>query len=287
MKLTHSRITKFQKTILSFSAKEGRTFSWRSTRDPYAILVSEIMLQQTQVGRVVPKYMEWMKKFPNPESLATAKIGEVLRLWQGLGYNRRALNLKRTAEMIVKEYNGVFPKTVKDIDVLPGVGPYTAGAVGAFAFGIPSAFIETNIRTVYLHFFFKKKKKVRDEEILKLVEQTLPKHPLASKTRHSPSKEGERIGVREGYSALMDYGAMLKKTEGNMNVRSAHYMKQAIFEGSRRQVRGAILRLASKKGAVKVDDFRQYVSAHSVMDIISELAKEGFLKKEGKTFRLA
>ena len=235
------------------------------------------MLQQTQTDRVVPKYLEWMKTFPTLEALAQAGVSDVLKKWQGLGYNRRVLNLKRSAEMIVKEYNGVFPKTVKEIDTLPGVGPYTAGAIGAFAFGIPSVFIETNIRTVYLHFFFKGKRKVRDEEILEIIKVTTP-------SLISPSKEGER--VRTWYNALMDYGAMLKKTEGNENTRSAQYTKQPAFKGSRREVRGAILKRASEKRKVTVDDFKQYVSAHPVADIMFELTEEGFLKKEGKAYKL-
>ncbi|KKW10729.1 MAG: HhH-GPD family protein [Parcubacteria group bacterium GW2011_GWA2_49_9] len=300
----------FQQTILNFYREHRRDFPWRETRDPYAILVSEIMLQQTQAERVVPFFNRWMKRFPTPESLASAKVSEVLKLWQGLGYNRRVLNLKRSAEMIVKEYGGVFPKTIETIDALPGVGPYTAGAVCAFAFGIPSAFIETNIRTVYLHFFFKGKKKVKDEEILKVVERTLPTPssilPLAPTTLPrglgTPPRaggEGERrrehsnilknvgVSTRDWYNALMDYGAMLKKTTGNLNTRSTHYTKQSVFIGSRRQVRGAILRLATEKGTVKADDFKQYASVHSVADIISELAGEGFLKKKGNGFKLA
>ena len=176
MKLTSSEILRFQKTILHFYAKQGRVFPWRETRDPYAILVSEIMLQQTQTDRVIAKYLEWMKRFPTVEALARAPSQKVLRVWQGLGYNRRALHLKRAGEMIVKKSDGVIPSDVEKLDALPGVGPYTAGAIGAFAFNIPSAFIETNIRTVHLHFFFKKRKKVGDEEILKVIERTLPSH---------------------------------------------------------------------------------------------------------------
>ena len=248
------------------------------------------MLQQTQTDRVVPKYLEWMKTFPTLEALAQAGVGDVLKKWQGLGYNRRVLNLKRSVEMIVKEYNGVFPKTVKEIDTLPGVGPYTAGAIGAFAFGIPSVFIETNIRTVYLHFFFKGKRKVRDEEILEIIERTLPttkKNTTTPSRRRDTPPQLRRGSIREWYNALMDYGSMLKKTEGNENTRSAQYTKQPAFKGSRREVRGAILKRAAEKRKVTVDDFKQYVSAHPVADIMSELTEEGFLKKEGKAFRLA
>lgn len=275
MTLSLAAIAQFQKTILDYHNKEGRSFPWRKTRltggqapDPYAILVSEVMLQQTQAERVIPKYEAWMKTFPTAESLAKAKVTEVLKLWQGLGYNRRTLNLKRAAEMIVKEYGGVFPKTIEAIDALPGVGPYTAGAIAAFAFDMPSAFIETNIRTVYLHFFCKGKKKVSDTALLIRIERTLPKS-----------------NVREWYNALMDYGAMLKKKEGNANVRSAHYAKQSKFRGSRREVRGAILRRAATQHSVSVEDISS--KKYSVSEIFAELVKEGFLKKNGHSFTLA
>lgn len=291
MKLSPQTIHRFRETVFRYYRKHGRDFPWRppslklrkdGSADPYAILVSEIMLQQTQAERVVPKYLEWMKAFPTAEALAKAGVGDVLKKWQGLGYNRRALNLKRSAEMIVKEYEGVFPKTISEIDALPGVGPYTAGAIGAFAFGIPSAFIETNIRTVYLHFFFKGKRNVRDEEILRMIERTLPK---TTPTRRRVAPPLLR-GIRDWYNALMDYGAMLKRTEGNLNMRSAQYAKQSRFKGSKRELRGAILRLASENKKVTEGNFREYASAHPVKDIISELAKEGFLKKEGKAYKL-
>lgn len=278
MKRPKRKVIQFHDTITEYYQKNKRDFPWRKTHDPYAILVSEIMLQQTQTDRVVPKYAEWMKQFPTARALARAPLKKVLRVWSGLGYNRRALNLKRAAEMIVKEYGGVVPKTIEAIDALPGVGSYTAGAIAAFAFGIPSAFIETNIRTVYLHFFFKRKKKVRDEEILEIIKITTP--PLIS-----PSKEGER--VRTWYNALMDYGAMLKETVGNPNTRSAHYAKQSAFKGSKRELRGALLRTATEKGSVTPVDFKKHQSAFSPVDIFTELVIEGFLKKEGKGFRLA
>ena len=298
MKPPQKLVLQFQQTIEKYYRTHRRDLPWRRTRDSYAILVSEVMLQQTQAERVIPKYIEWMQKFPTAESLAKASVAEVLKSWQGLGYNRRALNLKRAAEMIVSEYGGVVPKDVSKIDALPGVGPYTAGAIAAFAFDIPSAFIETNIRTVYLHFFFKGKREVGDEEILEMVEQTLPnhptsilRHPFVSQTRHFPSKEGQmgrrQTNVRGWYNALMDYGAMLKATVGNPNTRSKHYAKQSKFKGSRRELRGKILRKASLQGEVVPTDFKKDTSDWSPIEIISELVQEGFLKKEGKGFRLA
>src|SRR3989338_6335145 len=278
MKHTRQEVVRFHKIVLDYYQKHRRDLPWRpptlplrkdGTADPYAILVSEVMLQQTQVERVTLKFLEWMRKFPTPESLAKASLGDVLKLWQGLGYNRRALNLKRAAEMIVKEYGGEVPRDIEKIDALPGVGPYTAGAIAAFAFDIPSAFIETNIRTVYLHFFFKGKREVRDEEILEAVGKTLP-----------------RKNIRDWYYALMDYGVMLKHTVGNQNARSSEYAKQSAFKGSRREVRGEILRKATERRTVSPREIAAS-GGHGVQDIFAELVREGFLKRKGRRFIIA
>jgi A/G-specific adenine glycosylase len=280
MRLSQEKVFAFQRIVWNYYRKHGRAFPWRKTRDPYAILVSEVMLQQTQAERVVPFFKKWMQQFPTVQSLARAPLKKVLRAWSGLGYNRRALNLKRAAEKIVKEHGGKFPKTIPEIDALPGVGPYTAGAIAAFAFNTPSAFIETNIRTVYLHFFFKNKREVRDDEILRMVQKTLPTPSLIS-----PSKEGEKVRIRDWYNALMDYGGMLKKTKGNMNTRSAHYAKQSKFRGSRRELRGEILRKATRKISVHPREF--FLESFPVAAIFSELTREGFLKRKGSSFTLA
>ena len=281
MCILQKEILQFRKTIWKFYTKHKRNFPWRRTRNPYAILISEVMLQQTQVERVVPFFNRWMKKFPTVEVLARAPLKEVLPGWQGLGYNRRALALKGSAEMIMKEYGGIFPKSIEEIDALPGVGPYTAGAIAAFAFNAPSVFIETNIRTVYLHFFFKGRANVRDEQILALVAQTLP-----NKVRPFSRYKVEPCSVREWYNALMDYGAMLKATVGNLNIKSASYAKQSSFKGSKRELRGEILRRATK-GKVTSADFTEAHSGFPPMEILLELVKEGFLRREGSGFRLA
>jgi len=184
--------------------------------------------------------------------------------------------------MLVKEYGGNIPADIHKIDELPGVGPYTAGAIGAFAFNISSAFIETNIRTVYLHFFFKGRAKVSDEEILEVVEQTLP-----NEVQPQIGKEVEPRSVRRWYSALMDYGAMLKATVGNPNIHSKSYTRQSTFKGSRRELRGTILRLVTEKGKMTLADAKKHTKAVSAEEVVSDLAREGFLKKSGKSFRLA
>ncbi|MDR0910943.1 MAG: A/G-specific adenine glycosylase [Spirochaetaceae bacterium] len=227
-----SEIADFQRLILDFYRDKGRDFAWRRTEDPYAIMVSEFMLQQTQTERALPYYEHWFQHFPTLQSLAGASLADVLVQWSGLGYNRRGRFLQEAARIIVDEYGGVFPDTADALDALPGIGPYTARAIICFAFNRPEYFIETNIRTVYMHHFsgyFQNPLAVRDTEIISLIKETLL-----------------TTNPRIFYYALMDYGAMLKKTEKRINQKSAHYSKQSRFEGSLRQARGAILRALSR-----------------------------------------
>lgn len=197
---------------------------WRRTRDPYRVLVSEVMLQQTQVSRVLPKYAEFLRAFPDVEALAAAPLEDVLRVWAGLGYNRRAKSLKRIAEIVVAEHDGVIPGTMDGLSSLPGIGYATAAQILAFAFDVGVPFIETNIRSVYLHEFFGDAEDVPDSAILPLVEATL-----------------DRERPREWYWALMDYGVYLKSTLPNPSRRSRHHASQGRFEGSNRQLRGRLL----------------------------------------------
>jgi A/G-specific adenine glycosylase len=212
---------KFRKIIWKHYRTRGRQhLPWRKTKGVYKILVSEVMLQQTQVDRVLPFYRNFIKKFPTAKKLAIAPLSEVLRAWQGLGYNRRAKMLHAAVQVVAKkEVN-----TVAELEALPGVGPYTARAVAAFAWNHDDIFIETNIRTAIIHHFFSKKK-VSDKEIEKILLRVLPKGKS-----------------REWYSAVMDYGSSLKRSGISYNVRSTGYAKQAKFVGSMRQARGIVLR---------------------------------------------
>ncbi len=216
----------FRKLIYDYYRVHGRVLPWRLTWDPYRILVSEVMLQQTQVGRVKDKYEEFIGAFPGFPALAGASLDSVLRIWQGLGYNRRALWLKNAAITVMDRFSGALPSSPEAIATLPGIGTATAASIAAFAFNKPVVFIETNIRTVFIHFFFHDRDGVRDSEIAPLVAQTL-----------------DRDDPRSWYYALMDYGTMLKKEGERGHRRSAGYHKQSPFRGSDRQVRGAILRL--------------------------------------------
>ncbi|MCK8115287.1 HhH-GPD family protein [Anaerosoma tenue] len=248
---------------------------WRHTTAPYNVLVSEVMLQQTQVTRVVPKYEVFMREFPTVESLASASLGRLLGAWQGLGYNRRALALKRAAEIIVTEHGGEVPATLDGLMALPGVGHATAAQVLAFAFDVGVPFIETNIRSVYLHEFFPDAEDVPDAAILPLVEATL---------------DADR--PREWFWALLDYGAHLKATGGNPSRRSRHHTRQGRFEGSNRQLRGRILAALAGQGssgaphgidaiAVVVGFERERVEA-----VLEALQSEGFVVSEGERWRL-
>ncbi len=263
-KITTQQIRKVQTTVWEYYRGNRREMPWRETRDAYKILVSEVMLQQTQVGRVVLKYEAFLKKFPTVEKLAKASMGEVLKMWQGLGYNRRALNLKKAAEVICEKFDGEVPRDLEALDSLPGVGAATAGAVAAYAFGSPSVFIETNIRRTFLHFFFNDAdcKTVDDKEIFPLVEKTL-----------------DRKNPRDWYYALMDYGAMLKVTVPNPNKKSLHYTKQSKFIGSNREVRGKILKLLIAKKKIKIADLISGLADLRAEKNISDLIEEGFLKQ--------
>lgn len=198
---------------------------WRDDTRPYYVLVSELMLQQTQVDRVIPKFTAFVAVFPDERALARASLHEVLQLWQGLGYNRRAKYLHDAAKKIVDEYEGVFPSEKDTLLSLPGVGPNTAGAILNYAYAVPTPFIETNVRTVYFHHFFPEGEVVSDTELLALVEATIDVEQ-----------------PREFYWALMDYGSWLKRQGAGRLRQSAHYKKQSPLKGSVREVRGQIIR---------------------------------------------
>jgi len=235
---------------------------WRDTHDPFAIVVSEIMLQQTQVDRVREKYTAFIARFPDFRSLAEAPLADVLALWQGLGYNRRAIALKSIAAIVTNEFAGRLPDPVEVLKKLPGIGHATASSIAAFAFNMPTVFIETNIRRVFIHHFFHDCTEVHDAEILPLVQKTL-----------------DRKNPREWYYALMDYGTSLKKSVPNPNRRSRHYAKQSKFEGSTRQRRGAILRLVLLRGECSERTIAAHLSLppEQVRTILSRMVAEGLL----------
>lgn len=261
---------KFRALVWRFYKKEGRhDLPWRTTSDPYKILVSEIMLQQTQVERVIPLYKNFLKKFPTAKKLANAPLAEVLSSWQGLGYNRRAKMLHAAAKEVVAHG---FPKDILGFEELPGVGPYTARAVAAFAYNEDVTVIETNIRTVIIQHFFREEEKVSDKEIEQILLRVLPKGR-----------------AREWYSALMDYGAHLKRTGISHNARSVTHTKQSKFSGSLREARGAILRaLAGSSASLTLLVGLLGASRRTQMQsALRALLVEGLVEKRGGRYVLA
>lgn len=263
----------FIDTVWGYYHEHERDLPWRvadadGSFDPYKILVSEIMLQQTQAQRVIPKYQSFLEQFPTVKSLAAAPLQAVLLAWSGLGYNRRAKFLWQAAQFICEQHRGVFPDSVKLLVALPGVGPNTAAAICAYAFNQPVVFIETNIRTIYIHHFFPNTHKVRDSELLPFITETLDQeHP------------------REWYWALMDYGVYLKATVGNASRSSMHYAKQSRFEGSRRQIRGAVLKCLAG-GPLSLTELSKIIVDDRLVSVLNDLVHESLITKQDNIFSL-
>ncbi len=256
----------FRSAVYELYRKKGRTFPWRSHVTDYTVFVSELMLQQTQTDRVVEKYLAFVERYPDFEALDKASLQQVLSMWQGLGYNRRALYLKRSAGILVSQYNGIIPDDVYQLQRLPGIGKATARSILAFARNRPVVFLETNVRTVYLWFFFADNAvSISDQVLEELVEITLD--------RHNP---------REWYSALMDCGAWIKKHVGNISRKSSSYRTQSRFEGSDRQIRGRILRLFTDSAQLSAQEIHEAINEDRdrVQRILTSLCKEGFMVTE-------
>ena len=251
-----------------------RDLPWRRTRDPYEIWVSEVMLQQTQVSRVDGRWQRWLERFPTVVDLAQAQQADVLAEWQGMGYNRRALSLLRCARIISEA--GAFPTSQRDLVALPGIGPATAAGIRAFAFDEPGIYLETNVRTVFLHELFPQEDAVSDRFLAPLVEAACPAHD-----------------VRSWYYALLDYGAWLKRIVPNPSRRSREHVRQTSFEGSHRQKRAMVLRLVLDARMQGIDTSlvaealsreeeqsgRPRVTTDVAHDLLCELAREGFCQE--------
>lgn len=266
------QLTHFKRVIWSHYRTHARDLPWRRTRDPYKILVSEVMLQQTQVSRVMGKYPEFIKRFPTIKSLARAKVADILSVWRGLGYNRRALALKRAAKIVVAEHGGKLPRTVSELDALPGIGTATSGSIAAFAFSDAQPFIETNIRRVFIHHFFPRRVKVSDSKIMPLVEMTL-----------------DKSNPREWYWALMDYGSHLSQTVPNPNRRSTRYSRQSRFEGSNREIRSKVLSFLLDHGPSTALSIEQQLKLRtdSIKKNLTSMVREGFFSVTDGHYKIA
>ncbi len=259
----------FQSFVWQKGRELYRDMPWRRTTDPYVIMVSELMLQQTQVDRVVPKYNEFISKYPDVYALATAPLSDIVAMWNGLGYNRRAKFLHDSAVKIVSHFDGAVPSTIEGLMSLPGIGPNTAAAIGAYAFDLPVGFIETNIRTVYFQHYFADSHLVTDDELRRVVAETVDtEHP------------------REWFWALMDYGAYLKKHGAGQIDKSAHYKKQSALKGSMREVRGQIVRSLTK-ASMDIQELRDEVVADERFDAaLTSLIKDGLISYTSSQYHL-
>lgn len=288
------------RAFVEFVAKKGRELyrdlPWRRTYDPYAIWISEVMLQQTQVSRVDGRWQRWLEHFPTVDALAAAAPSDVLEEWQGLGYNRRALSVHRAAQAI-SEAGGVFPQDQKELVKLPGIGPATAAGIRAFAFNLHGVYLETNVRTVFLHELYPQAEGVPDSELIPLVELTCPASVSTAAGTDTANAATVELTPRSWYYALLDYGAYLKKTIPNPSRRSKSHVKQSRFEGSHRQKRAELLRvlLAHKDegGAefetlhqelcqIEVHAGRESLDEQVTLGLLEELAKEGFCQKNNE-----
>ena len=265
----------FRRRVLSWYRHSGRDLPWRHTHDAYAVLVSEVMLQQTQVSRVLPAYRRFLRRFPTLRALSRAPLAAVLREWSGLGYNRRARDLHRIAR------KGSLPRTVDGLDALPGVGAYTASAVACFAFGEATGFADTNIRRVLGRALLGRM--ATDREAVEL-------------DRHFGSK---RAPAR-WHHALMDIGATicvaqrprcdacpLRAICGYDGDDGVVRRKQSPFAASDRRVRGAIVRrLALSTEGVNVDALRRGINDARVPRLVRVLESEGLVEVSSGSVRL-
>jgi A/G-specific adenine glycosylase len=267
MKPVSISIKAFQDTVWEFYKNNRRDMPWRvpeadGSYNAYKIMVSEMMLQQTQVGRVLPKYKEFLRLFPSVKELATAELSEVLQAWSGLGYNRRAKFLWLAARQIEEKFKGLIPDSPEELKKLPGIGQNTAAAILAYAYDRPVVFVETNIRTVFIHHFFNDRNDILDTEICALVRDALP------------SKN-----YREWYYALMDYGTYLKSTVGNKTRQSKSFIHQSTFKGSLRQVRGAVLR-ALANGPLGREELHIAVNDDRLLVVCKQLEVENLIHQQ-------
>ena len=260
----------FKETVLDFYRREGRQLPWRGA-NPWGVTVSEFMLQQTGVERVLHYWDNWMRLWSNPKSLAKAPAEDVLRAWSGLGYNRRCYFLKAAAAIITEKHNNEVPQSTEILQELPGIGPYTAGAIACFSYNSPTVFIETNIRSAVIHCFFPERNDVKDKEIFPILEMAL-----------------DRADPKTWYYALMDYGAALKK-QGNPGRRSAHYTRQSPFIGSFREARGKVIRTLASMGPSSAEEIENAsgLTGDNLYRVLEKLEKESMVAETGGVYRIA
>lgn len=267
-----ARVARFQQRLLSWYAANGRDLPWRHTSDPYAILVSEVMLQQTQVARVIARYAEWLRSFPTLESLAESPLEQALRLWQGLGYNNRARRLRECAVAVVgvtgPRGRSRLPRSINELQSLPGIGPYTARAVLVFAHNEDVAAVDANVRRVLTH------------------ELGLPP-ALSERGLQTVADAVLPLGrSRAWHNALMDYGALVLTARATG---IAPRTRQSPFEGSRRQLRARLLRVLLRDGPTTLQRLptQSGVPAVDVLDVVDRLCRDGLVVVDGDRVSVA
>ena len=266
----------FTNRVLRYYMQHKRSLPWRdieqlSIKDRgYRVIVSEFMLQQTQVQRVVPKFTAWMQRWPTIDHFTAASFADVLSLWSGLGYNRRARYVHGALQRILTDYEGIVPKSTETLASLPGIGTNTAGAIVVYTYNEPMIFIETNIRTVYLHeFYANTPDAISDKQLRSKVADTL-----------------DTVNPRQWYYALMDYGTYIKHQHGTPLAKSAHYKKQSVFEGSNRQIRGKIIYALTQLQSIEIEQLQEELQDARLHDCIQSLSSEGMIIVDGSTLRL-
>lgn len=289
-----SDITTFRTNVFKRGLERYRDLPWRNTHDAYAIWISEVMLQQTQVSRVDGRWQHWLERFPSADALASASVADVLDEWQGMGYNRRALALRNAALEIAEKYAGELPPDAAALKALPGIGLATAAGICAFAYDLPGVYLETNVRTVFLHELMPEAVEVPDKVLVPMVAEACPTEPL-----EIPGAR-QLCTPRSWYYALLDYGAYLKKALPNPSRRSKTHTRQSKFEGSHRQKRAEVVRilLATPEGlhleeivrelsAQETNQGRPPVEEAYVAQILSALAQEGFCSQVDELYAVA
>jgi len=284
--LSQSELDAFAQRVHAQGRRLYRDLPWRATGDPYAIWLSEVMLQQTQVARVDGRWQRWLERFPTVDALAAASPADVLEEWQGMGYNRRALALLNAAQAI-SAAGGAVPEDEASLRALPGIGPATAAGIRAFAFNRHTVYLETNVRAVFLHEVFPNSEDVADRDLIPLVDATCP-----------PDGGNSLCDPRGWYYALLDYGAHLKKTLPNPSRRSRGYVRQSRFEGSTRQKRAALVRIMlDHRSGISTRDLAAELNRHElragraelresdVEAIVEQLRSEGFCTREHNMWR--
>lgn len=260
--VTNTDLLYIEKILKHYRVHGRHNLVWRKNITPYGVLVSEVMLQQTQVARVIDKFKLWMKKYPNLSTLRKSNLKDVLILWQGLGYQRRAKALYSISKKCLR-----LPKTFDELLTLDGVGRYTASAVMAFAYNTFSyPVLETNIRTALIEEFHQGETEIYDgllyDDLFRL----------------ENNKNVQKIGARVWYSALMDYGAYLKQNKVSHNVKSKHHTLQSPYKGSHRELRAKVL-FAITHGELLPVDVR-------LEKVLEQLIAEGYVIFKDGTYHV-